>query len=281
MKIETTILRLTGCLGLALIGLSCASTSFGDDQTQSTEQKQYSGTVTAVNPTERTLSVKGFLFSKEFNTSDACKVTLEDRPEANLEALQPGHKVDVRYRDVAGVLVAGEIIQHNQVFKGHLTAIDPGRRTLIVKGSAGTRDFTAAADCSVLLHDERVGTLENLQVGHTVSVAYDPADGGWAAHKIEQRAELFVGTIQAIDAETRTVKAKSFMSEKKFNLGDGCLIVAGGSTEGKLRDLRIGDRVAFSYENVNGVLVANRVGPDPSQTEAEAAPTAKVTTPQP
>lgn len=274
---KTTATQTAITLGVAIVSLICASPAFGDDATPISQEKEkvYKGTVTAVDATEKTVVVKGLMINKRFNAAEMCKVSLEDKPEATLSKLRPGHKVDVHYQNARGVLVANRIVQHNLVLEGYITAIDPAKRTLAIKDSGGTKNLIVAEDCSVMLKGEKVGTLENLKVGHSVSIAYDPADDTRTAHKIVQNAEAFVGTIQAIDAGSRTVRARSFMSEKKFNLADSCRIVVEGKTDAGLRDLRIGDRVEFSYEDAHGVLVVNRIGREPNMPETETGQTAK------
>jgi hypothetical protein len=79
-----------------------------------------------------------------------------------------------------------------------------------------------------------------------------------------------------LDARTRTVKARSFMTEKKFALADGCRIVVANKPDASLRDLRIGDQVEFSYENADGVLIASRIGRDANLAETESSQTAKL-----
>jgi Cu/Ag efflux protein CusF len=275
MKIISTRAGVT--LGIAIISLVCARPAFGDASTATNQEKEkvYKGTVLAVDSTEKTVLVKGHILNKTFNAAETCQVSLEDKPEAALDKLRAGHKVEVYYQNTRGVLVANRIVQHNQVINGYITAVDPAQRTLAIKGSGGKKRFAVAEDCDVLLKDAKVGTLDNLKVGHNVSVAYDPAAGVWTAHKIEQKAETFVGTIQAIDAGTRTVRARSFMSERKFNLADGCRIVVEDKADAGLRDLRIGDRVEFSYEDANGVLVVNRIGREPNVPDPDNAQTAK------
>jgi Cu/Ag efflux protein CusF len=265
-------------LSVAIVSLVGAASALGDAalETKSAKEKVYTGTVLAVDPDGQTVAVKGLLLNKTFNAAPACAVSFEDKPEATLENLRPGHKVDVHYQKVRGVLVASQIVQHNQVIEGHITAIDPGARTLAIKDSNTTKKLVVAEQHSVILKDDKVGTLENLKVGHRVSVAYNAADGVWTTHKIVQNAESFVGTIQAIDAGARTVRARSYLKEKKFNLADRCQIIVEDKTDAEMRDLRIGDRVEFSYENANGVLVVTRIGRELHTPDPESAQTAKV-----
>ena len=237
-------------------------------------EKTFEGTVTAIDPEARTMTVKRFLFSKTFHAAEPCEISFADRPAASFNKLRPGNKVEVQYQDAEGVLVADKILQHYDMLNGYITVIDPGQRKLVIKGRAGTRNLVAAEDCRVILHQDEVGTLDNLEVGHAVTVAYEPSDGDWTAHKIEQKAESFTGTIRAIDATAQTITARNFMSERKFNLADGCRIVVADKPDGGLRDLRIGDRVEFSYQNANGVLIANRIGRNMISSETESSPTA-------
>ena len=280
---KTMFTRAATTMAVVVAGLVCTSPSFGDESPapEATREsgKIYKGTVSALDAVEKTVSVKGTMFSKTFNTSDACKISLEDKPEATLSDLRVGQKVDVHYQNAQGVLVAGQITQHNLMLKGHITAIDPAKRMLAVKSSTSTQNLKVADDCKVILKDKRYGTLESLKVGHTVNVAYDPADGAITVRKIEQKAETFVGTIQALDAGAKTVKARSFMAEKKFNLADGCRIVVANKPDASLRDLRIGDKVEFSYEDADGVLIVNRIGRDANLAETENPQTAKLNNP--
>lgn len=277
---KTMFTRAATTLAVVVAGLVCTSPSFGNESaaanTSRDSGKVYKGTVSAIDAVEKTVTVQGAMLSKKFNASDACKVSLEDKPEAAMSDLRVGQKVDVHYQNAQGVLVAGQIVQHNLMLKGYVTALDPGKRLLAVKTGFSSREFKVADNCSVLLKDKRVGTLENLKIGHTVNIAYDPAEGALTARKIEQKAEIFVGTIQALDSGAKTVKARSFMAEKKFNLADGCRIVVPNKPDASMRDLRIGDRVEFSYEDADGVLVVSRIGRDANMTETENPQTAKV-----
>lgn len=262
----------TALLSATLLGLITVNSAWADGQlspapaAKEAKMKNYSGTISAVDAQEKTVTVKGTFFSKTFNVSEACKVSLEDKPAANLSDLGPGHPVEISYQKVGGVVAASQITQHNLLVEGYITSIDPAQRKLTIKSGSKKRDLVAIENCTVLLQGEKFGTLETLKVGHAIRVAYEPGPKPWTVRKIEQRAETFVGTIQAIDASTKTIKARSFMAEKKFNLADDCRIVVAGKPEARLRDLRIGDKVEFSYEDANGVLVANRIG-----LEAEAS----------
>ena len=165
---KTMFTRAATTLAVVVAGLVCASPSFGDDSAAANagrdRGKVYKGTVSAIDAVENTVTVQGTIFSKKFNTADACKVSLEDKPEAMLSDLRVGQRVEVHYQSVRGVLAAGQIIQHNLTLKGYVNAIDPGNRMLAVKTAMSTQEFKVAENCSVILKDKRAGTL--LMVAH-------------------------------------------------------------------------------------------------------------------
>lgn len=270
-------------VGLAL-GLAGAGLARGDEQLSAAKPESqasnpdklssYKGSVVAVDPQEKTVSVRGGLTTRTFNAGDNCKVTLEDKPRASLSDLATGQKVEVRYRKVQGIPVAQQVIQQNRSFKGHVTALDPAKRTIIVKHGVFTRGFALAEGSAVIVKNDKVGTLVNLRIGDTVTVIYQSENDPLIAHRVEQKNPTFTGTIRAIDARTRTVTARSLMGEKKFHLANGCKIVVNGKTDAGLSDLRIGERMSVSYEDADGVLVANRIGREPAgnaEGEGESA----------
>jgi Cu/Ag efflux protein CusF len=247
---------------LALICPACTNQALGDDSCNvAQKEKSFKGNVVSVDAPEGTLSVKSFFFTRNFHTASDCTVSLQDKPVASLAQLRPGQKVDIRYDGNNGVLIARQITQHDLIYTGHITAIDPVARTLTLKSGMTTRNLAIAPDCAVILKDDKSAALSSLQIGDAVQVSYEPAKGSPMASRINQKSEMFVGTIEAVDATTRSIKAKDMLSEKKFNLADDCPIVINGKLNGSLSDLRIGDRVSFSYNDEDGVLVANRVSP--------------------
>ncbi|HXR04467.1 MAG TPA: DUF5666 domain-containing protein [Verrucomicrobiae bacterium] len=271
---KTSVMRMAVVAGMAF-NLICASPTKGDESAPVQKDKIFKGTVTAVDQKEKTVSARDFWGTKTFNVADNCKVSLEDQPAASLGELRPGQKVEVGYENAHGVLVANRVAQHNLVFTGYISAINPAKRTLTIKHGSFSRDFAVPENCVVVIRDNNTKTLDDLKVGHTVNVVYESANGSPLARSIEQKSPTFVGTIQAIDAETRTVKAKDLLAEKTFHLADGCQIVVGGKPGGSLSDLRIGARFAFTYEDTDGVLVVNRIGYDAASASMESAQAVK------
>lgn len=273
---KTSLMRMVVLAGAAF-NLICASPTRGDESASVQKDKIFKGTVTAMDQGQKTVSVKDFWGTKTFNVGNTCAVSLQDQPSASLADLRPGQKVEVGYKNAQGVLVADRIAQHNQVFTGYISAIDLAQRTVTVKHGTFTRNFAAAPNCTVVIKDDDTEALDDLKVGHTVSVIYESPNGLSLARRIEQRSPTFVGTIKAIDAESRTVKAKDLLAEKTFHLADGCQIVTAGKPGGSLSDLRISDRFAFTYEDNDGVLVVNRIGRETTSSGMASAQAGKTT----
>lgn len=264
-RMAITVVGLT--LSLAGAGLargdsqvSASATSAESQASKPEKPSHYKGSIVAVDPQEKTVTVRGGLTTRTFNAGDNCQVVLEDKRRASLADLAAGQKVEVRYRKVQGIPIAQEVIQENRTFKGHITALDPAKRTISVKRGMFTRGFALANGATVIVKNDKAGSLENLRIGDTVTVIYQSDNDPLTAQRVEQKNPTFTGTIRAIDARTRTVTARSLMGEKKFHLANGCKIVVNGKTDAGLSDLRIGDRMSVSYEDADGVLVANRIG---------------------
>jgi hypothetical protein len=131
------------------------------------------------------------------------------------------------------------------------------------------KTFELPGDCKVVLRDDKSGSLQDVKVGHQVTVVYELPGGSPTAREIEQTSAMYVGTLDAIDASMRTVKAKHFVGDRKFSLADNCKIIVNGKPDGKLNDLRLGQKLVLSYEDVDGVNVANRIAQPEEATKSE------------
>ena len=67
------------------------------------------------------------------------------------------------------------------------------------------------------------------------------------------------------------VKAKHLVGVKKFNLADNCKIVISGKSNASLSDLRLGQKLALTYDEVDGVNVVTRIAPAEGSTGTEPA----------
>lgn len=253
----------TKLTGMALIGLLLGSGStrlaLADSTAAAPHEKSLKGMVVSLNQNDRTVRVKGLLRTRLMNIANDCQVSLEGQPATPAD-LRPGQKVDIRYENARGVLVAHRIAQMNQTFEGYIRSIDPGSHKITVRHRMLDKDFRIADDCRVMLGDEKSGALGDLKVGHRVVLVYETPETGALMRQVTLDGKTFNGTLTAIDVNERTLKARTLLGSKKFSLARDCRIVIDGRTDSALRDLRIGDPVVLNYEDVNGVLVASRVG---------------------
>lgn len=221
--------------------------------------------IVSVDPKEHMLEVKGsFPFSdKKFNLGDTCAYTIVGQDTGEAGDLRSGQKVTVDYQDAHGVLVADRVTQRPMRDEGMVKVIDPATQTLTLQmgGIAGDKKFQLPADCEVTLRGDKAGTVADIQPGNHVLITYEEPNGKSTARQIAQTSETFTGDLTAIDLDQKTMKAKSMFTTKKFNLGDDCAVVINGRPNGKLTDLKPGESLTFSYDNINGVNVVNRIAP--------------------
>jgi len=258
MKITPT--RLLGMYCLSMLVWMGSVAAYADEAaTANHKLKTYSGTITYVDPTEKTVTVKRFLFTKTFNLAENCALSVGDKNDAALEDLRPGQAVEVAYKNAGGVPVANRIVQKKLRYTGSVLSIDPEKHKLTVSRRGFSKTFSIPSDCKVVLKDDKSGSIENVKVGQTITVVYETPNDSLVARQIEHTSATFVGTLEAIDASARVVKAKHVVGEKKFNLSGDCKIVINGKSNASLSDLRLGQKLVLDYDDVDGVNVVNRI----------------------
>jgi hypothetical protein len=245
--------------------------------TQSAEKdaadyKIHTGTLKEVNALNRTVDVKGFwLWSKPtFHVGEGCRVLMRDQEGAGIQNLRPGQRVHVRYRILDGVKVANQITEDNPTWTGHISVMHPENRTFQIRDGLRRKDFIASPDCIIVGREDQPKRLADLNVGHRVVVTFLDTGKTNRAVKIEHGSQVFTGTLEAIDADARMLRAQHLLSEERFTLASSCPIVVEGRTDGALGDLRLGDKLLIHYEVLDGVRVANRV----ERHDAAATPAA-------
>lgn len=77
----------------------------------------------------------------------------------------------------------------------------------------------------------------------------------------------YTGTVASVDPRERTLKVNGFVFNKKFNLGDACTYTLLDNNNGSIGDLRPGEKVNVTYQDADGVLVADRVAQEPMRYE--------------
>ena len=257
---KTTAYRKWSVVGLcALTAITVMRASAEQAATAAKHEKTYTGTVVSVDPQDHQLKVKGWFLSKEFNLGDNCAYALLDQSADMVNGLRPGQKVTVSYQDASGVLVADRVKQEPLRYEGMVKTIDPVTHKLTVHHRGMDKTFEIAGECKVMLRDDRTGELADVQPGNHVTVIYEIPKDTPTARRIDQTSATYTGTLTAIDLTDRTIKAKHMFGSKKFNLADGCAIVLNGKTNGQMGDLKPGDSLTFSYNDVNGVNIVNRI----------------------
>ncbi len=272
---KRSTLHTWAAVGLSGLIATAAYRASADDTsakaTAAKPDKTYTGTVVSVAPKEHTLDMKGFLFSKKFNLGDSCVYKMAGEGTGAMDDLRPGQRVTVSYLDANGVLVADRVTQIPLREEGMVKAIDPAAHTLTLHRGVMDKTYQLPADCEVTLRGGKAGTLGDIQTGDHVTVTYEIPNGKATAWEIAQTSATFTGNLTAIDLEQKTMKAKATFASKKFNVGDDCAILINGKPDGKLTDLQPGENLTFSYDNVNGVNIVNRIAP------AESSPTTPTT----
>jgi hypothetical protein len=260
-----------GVMALVLAGAPALPAE--DVSTNSFPLKSYAGTVTVIDGKERTLSLQGFFTSKTFNLGDNCAYVFVDKAVGAISDLRPGQRVGVAYQEVHGVLVASRVIQEPMNYEGTVKSCDPSLRLLTLHGRGRDKVFQIAPECKVVIRGDKTGSLADIQPGHYITVTYEIPNNKPTARKIAQISEVYSGTLMDIAPETKVIRVKSVFDSKKFLLGDNCAIVVGDKINGPLNELKPNNKVIVSYDEVNGLNVANRIAVAGAPPTAEPAPT--------
>ncbi len=221
------------------------------------DQREYTGILKAVDAEDHTVKVEKIFWNKTFNIADSCTFAIGLDKAAGLEKLEPNMEVVVRYQEADGVLIASHIAQRWHAYTGYVKSVAVGPKEVTLEKMGLAKKFKLAEGTRLLVHDKEI-TLKELKPGQRVTIDYTKLDDLLWAHKVVDPTDTMTGSLEAIDVASNTVKVKSLMSSRKFNLGDGCKVMV-NDAEGKLKDLRIGQKVTIDYEEVRGVLVAARI----------------------
>jgi Cu/Ag efflux protein CusF len=247
-----------------------AFASAADQATTATKpDKTYTGTIIAVNPNQSTLTVKGLLLSKNFNLGENCSYVLWNKPAGAMTDLRAGEKVKVAYQDASGVLVADRIQQEPMTEQGMVKSIDPAAHTLTLHAGWVDKTIQIPDNCLVTLSGGKTGSFADVQPGYYVMVTYEVPNDKPVAREIEQTGTTFTGELRAVNLNDQTVVAKSLFGTDTFHLADNCAIVINGKLDGQLSDLKLGERMTFNYEDVNGVKIVNRIANETTTQESE------------
>ena len=262
---KTKILCAWAAVSLPVLMATAYQASADDTAAQATvaiQDKTYTGTIVFVDPKEYMLGVKGFLFStKEFNLGKNCSYVIADKDDGTVNDLRPGQRVEVAYQNIHGVPIVDRVTQKPMRVEGVVKAIDPATHQVTLSAVFLDKTFRMPADCTVTLHDGRSGSIADIQSGNHVTVTYEVPDGQATAREIAQTSVAFTGKLTAIDLNQKTLRADAGFSSKRFRVANDCSIVVKGQPVGRLTDLRPGKEFTFSYNEINGVNIVNRIAP--------------------
>jgi len=149
--------------------------------------------------------------------------------------------------------------QRNKIFKGSVTAVNTGDKTISVRGFLFPRHFDMASDCRVSLQDKAVASLADLRPGQQVDIRYEDDNGVLIAKGIAQHDLGMTGHIAAIDPATGTLLVRHGLMTREFTLAPNCALVIKDNKMPRLNNLQIGDAVYVVYEPANGAKVARRI----------------------
>lgn len=147
---------------------------------------RYEGTVKAIDPESRTLTLHHHALDKTFLIAGDCAVVLRGNKSGTLASVKPGHRVSVLYEIPNGKRIAREIDQTSATFVGTLTAIDLNARTLKAKHVFGTKKFNLADDCTIILNGKTEAQMRDLKPGDNLAFNYDVVNGVNIVNRIAQ-----------------------------------------------------------------------------------------------
>lgn len=262
----------TSVCAFILLAMAVLRSSADPTTTTARAEKGYAGTIVAIDAKERVLTVKWWaMFKKSFNLGDNCAVSQLENSHAEVSDLRPGEKVSVGYEKANGVLIANRIEQEPMRFEGMIKAIAPDHGSIMLHGSTMDQQWLVANDCKITLRNGKPGTFNDIQLGSHVTVTYETPDDQRVIRQISQTSITFAGTLKAIDLVDKTLKANSAFDSKEFHVADNCTIMMNGKPDGHLADLELNDQFVFSYDEIDGVNVVNRIAPAGAQTNSVAA----------
>jgi Cu/Ag efflux protein CusF len=137
----------------------------------------FEGKVTAIDPKNRTMTVRHEGLGKTFQIAAGCPVGLYNDRSGSLADVQPGNRVTVTYETPYDGTVARRIDQTSQTFTGELTAIDLNAKTVKAKDFMDRKDFNLGSDCTVVLNGKAGANLRDMKLGDRLEFDYTDVNG--------------------------------------------------------------------------------------------------------
>jgi hypothetical protein len=264
--------------GLVLLIAALPASAAASQQTnQRTHENAWTGTVTAVNTKNQTLSGGHWWYTRTFNVGEHCTISTLDKKQAALSDLRPGDEVRIRYQEAGGVLVADRVAEKPLHYTGTVHAVN--EKTCLItmtepalyKPFRSPQTFRVASDCKILLPNGKSGQLADLKPGDRIRVIYELPGGSPVAYRIRDKSLTFVGTVDAVNLSHRTIEAKGTAGQEKFRVAEDCHIMVNGKRNEELKDVALDHPYQFTYEQVDGINVVERITPVPATSPSETA----------
>jgi hypothetical protein len=265
--------RLTVLASLVVLGIAVPCARADHFPTSAGVHQEYTGIVTAVDPQSHVLTFKSPWpwRDRHFSPGNNCTYSIRGRNPGFFDDLRPGEKVTVSYRTAHGVAIADRIQQEEMVMRGVVTAVDLNQRTLTLRHDRLVRTLAVANDCTVHVQGAKALKLDAVQPGTFVSVIYRKPNDVSIAQQIDQTSSSFAGRLTRVDLENRTLQAQAASQTMTFRIGDNCTVDVHGKSNARLADLAPNENLQFTYENVNGVNIVERIAPAPNPPAHAAA----------
>ena len=151
----------------------------GDQTASMNNEQRCNGTLTAVNAQDNTMTVRPLWFNKTFHIGQNCAVSALDKSTAAVSDLRPGEKVEIRYQDVQGVLVANRITERALRYDGTVQEVNQKNGTVTMAEAPlytpfhAPQVFHTADNCGIILPDGQSGVLGQLKSGDRITVIYE------------------------------------------------------------------------------------------------------------
>jgi Cu/Ag efflux protein CusF len=145
---------------------------------------RYRGVVKSLDPAQHRLVLRHWDGDKTFMLAADCNVLLHDKEVGAIANIKPGDHVSVVYETPSGPDVVRQIAQTSASFTGSVVALDLPHRMVTASGTFGTKRFSLANDCSIVMDGRIDAPMMDLRPGQSLTINYDEVNGVNVANRI-------------------------------------------------------------------------------------------------